>query len=37
MFVVDNSLSSHSDSRKNNSIVLGEGPTSDINGSFGLP
>ena len=31
----DNSLSSHADNRKNHFIVLGEGDTHDINGSFG--
>ena len=30
---VDNSLSSHSDNRKNNFLVQGEGPTFGINGS----
>ena len=34
---VDNSSSSHSDNRKNNFLISGEGPTSDINGSFGSP
>ena len=32
---VDHSLSSHTDSRKNNFLVLGEGPTQDINDSTG--
>ena len=36
-FGVDNSPSSHSDNRKNKFLVLGEGPTSDINSSFGSP
>ena len=34
---VDNSLSSHSDNRKNNFLILGEGPTYGINESFGSP
>ena len=34
MFGVDDSLSSHSDIRKNNFLVLGEGSTFGINGSF---
>ena len=34
-FGVDNNSSSHSDKRKNNSLILGEGPTYGINGSFG--
>ena len=37
IFGVDNSLSSHSDNRKNNFLVLCEGPTNGINGSFGSP
>ena len=37
IFEIDNSSSSHSDSRKNNFLVLGEGPTYGINGSFGSP
>ena len=35
IFGVDNSLSSHTDNRKNNFLVLGEGLTDDINGSTG--
>ena len=35
IFGVDNSLSSHTDNQKNNVLVLGEGATSGINGSFG--
>ena len=35
IFGVDNSSSSHSDNRKNNFLVLGEGPTYGINGGFG--
>ena len=34
IFGADNSLSSHSDNRKNNFLMLGEGPTYGINGSF---
>ena len=37
IFGVDNSSSSHADNRKNNFLVLGAGPTSGINGSFGSP
>ena len=37
IFEIDNSSSSHSDSRKNNFLVLGGGPTYGINGSFGSP
>ena len=37
IFGVDNSSSSHSDSRKKNSLILGEVPTYGINGSFGTP
>ena len=37
IFGVDNSLSSHADNRKNKFLVLGEGDTSDINGSFFAP
>ena len=33
---IDNSSSSHTDNRKNNFLVLGEGPTDDINGSIGI-
>ena len=32
---VDNSSSSHADKLNNNFLVLGEGPTFGINGSFG--
>ena len=35
VFGVDNSSSSHSDNFKNNFLVLGEGTTYGINGSFG--
>ena len=35
IFVVDNSSSSHVYNRKNKFLILGEGPTYDINGSFG--
>ena len=34
-FDVDNSSSSHVDNCKNNFLVLGEGPTDDINGTIG--
>ena len=37
IFGVDNSWSSHADNHKNNFLVLGEGPTFGINGSFGSP
>ena len=37
IFRVDDSLSSHSDNLKNDFLVLGEGKTSGINGSFGAP
>ena len=37
IFGVDNNSSSHVDSRKNNFLVLGEGPTFGINESFGSP
>ena len=37
IFDADNSLSSHSDNRQNNFLLLGEGPTYGINGSFGSP
>ena len=37
IFGVDNSSSPHVDNRKNNFLVLGEGPTFVINGSFGSP
>ena len=36
-FCVENSSSSHSDNQKNNFLILGEGPTYGINGSFGSP
>ena len=34
---VDNSSSSHSDNGKNNFLILGNGTTFGINGSFGSP
>ena len=34
-FGVSNSTSSHTDKRKHNFLVLGEGSTDDINGSTG--
>ena len=34
IFGVDNSSSSHADNRKDNSLILVEGPTFGINGSF---
>ena len=34
---VDNSSSSHTDKIKNDFLILGEGPTYGINGSFGAP
>ena len=37
IFGVDNSSSSHTDNRKNNFLVLGEGAIYGINGSFGSP
>ena len=37
IFGVDNSSSSHSDNHKNNILILDEGPTYVINGSFGSP
>ena len=37
IFRVDNSPSSHSDNRKNKFLVLGEGPTFDINCSSSSP
>ena len=37
IFSVDNSSSSHSDNRKNNFLILSEGPTYGINGGFGSP
>ena len=35
IFFFDNNSSSHADNHKNNFLVLGEGPTFGINGSFG--
>ena len=37
IFGVDKSLSFHSNNRKNNILMLGEGGTFGINGSFGVP
>ena len=37
IFGIDNSSSSLSDNCRNNFLILGEGPTSDNNGSFGSP
>ena len=37
IFIVDNSSSSHADNSKNTLLVLGERPTSGINGSFDSP
>ena len=37
IFGVDNSSLSHADNRKNQFLMLGEGPTYGINGSFGAP
>ena len=37
IFGVDNSSSSHSDNRKNNFLILGEGSTYGINRSFDAP
>ena len=37
IFGVDNSASSHADNRKNNFLVLGEGPSYGITGSFDSP
>ena len=37
IFRVDYSLSSHSDNLKNDFLVLGEGKTFGINGTFGAP
>ena len=34
IFGVDNSSSSHTDNHKNNFLILGEDPTSDIHGIF---
>ena len=36
-FAADNSSSFHADNCKDNFSVLDEGPTCDINGSFGAP
>ena len=37
IFGADNTSSSYSDNLKNNLLILGEGPTYGINGSFGSP
>ena len=37
IFGVDNSSSSRADNLKNNFVILGEGDTFGINGSFGAP
>ena len=37
IFEVDNSSSSHTDNLKNDFLILGEGDTFGINGSFGTP
>ena len=37
IFSVDNSSSSHSDNRKNNFLILCEGPAYGINRGFGSP
>ena len=37
IFGVVNSSSCHADNRKSNFLILGEGPTFGINGSFGPP
>ena len=37
IFGVDNSSSSHADNLQNNFLMLGEGDTLGINGSFGAP
>ena len=37
IFGVDNSLSSHADNHKNKLLILDEGDTFGINGSFGAP
>ena len=37
IFGVDNSSSSHTDNLKNDFLILGEGPTFGISGSFGAP
>ena len=37
IFGVENISSPHSDNPKNNFLILGEGPTYGINGSFGSP
>ena len=36
LFGIDNSASSHTDNRKNNFLVLGEGPIQGINDSTGI-
>ena len=37
IFGFDNNSSSHSENGKNNSLILGAGPTYGINGSFDAP
>ena len=37
IFGVDNSSLSHTDNHKNSFLILGEGDTFGINGSFGAP
>ena len=37
VFGFNNTSSSHADNRKNNFLILGEGPTFGIDGSFGSP
>ena len=37
IFGVDNSSSSHADNRKNNFLVIAEGPTYGVTETFGLP
>ena len=37
MFGIDNSSTSHTDNLKNDFLILGEGDTFGINGSFGAP
>ena len=37
IFYADNKSSSHSNNCKNNTLILGEGPPSDINSRFGFP
>ena len=36
IFYADNKSSSHSNNCKNNTLILGEGPPSDINSRFGF-